>query len=474
LQVFKNHVGFVSGNDKKSVHLHQNKIMPKRILLIGAGRSATVLISYLIQEAEKFDWFVTIGDLNPELAASKIPSMRRAKAVFFDVDNHELRKSLIADHDIVISMLPAHMHVNVAKDCVELKKDMATASYISEEMKQLHEAAVNKGITIINELGLDPGIDHLSAMEILDKLRAEGADIEEFESYCGGLIAPESDNNPWGYKFSWAPRNVVLAGQGSAAKYLEKGNFKYLPYQRLFKNSKRIEITNMGTFDGYANRDSLKYQRAYGLDNAQTIFRGTLRKSGFCEAWHAFVMLGMTDDSYKIEVNPNTSLRAFTNSFLPYDPQLSLEEKICRELQIKIDSEVFKKLEWLELFSERTLIPINSGSPAEILQAILEKKWLLLPDDKDMIVMWHRFVYELNGRKWEKHSWLRVIGKNAVETAMAQTVGLPLGIGVKLLAQGKIAQKGVLMPLTPEFYTPILKELKNYGIQMHEKTIELP
>jgi len=448
--------------------------MPKRILLIGAGRSATVLISYIIQEAEKFDWFITIGDLNPKLAATKIPPSNRARAVFFDVSDSDLRRKLISENDVVVSMLPAHMHVSVANDCVELGKNMATASYISDEMKQLHESAVAKGITIINELGLDPGIDHLSAMEILDNLRAEGARIDEFESYCGGLIAPESDNNPWGYKFSWAPRNVVLAGQGSAAKYLEKGNFKYLPYQRLFKNSKRIEISNIGNFDGYANRDSLKYQKAYGLENANTIFRGTLRKAGFCEAWNALVMLGMTDDSYKVEVNQNTSLRDFTNSFLPFDNQLSLEEKICRELQIKIDSEIYKKLEWLELFSEKTLIPIKSGSPAEILQAILEKKWLLMPDDKDMIVMWHRFVYELNGRKFEKHSWLRVIGKNSVETAMAQTVGLPLGIGVKLLAQGKIAQKGVLMPLTPEFYTPILDELKNFGIELHEETIELP
>lgn len=448
--------------------------MPKRILLIGAGRSATVLISYLIQQAEVMDWFITIGDLNPELAASKIPPTKRAKAVFFDVSNHDLRRKLIAENDVVVSMLPAHMHVSVAKDCVELKKNMATASYISDEMKQLHEVAMAGGITIINELGLDPGIDHLSAMEILDNLREEGAHIEEFESYCGGLIAPESDNNPWGYKFSWAPRNVVLAGQGSAAKYLEKGNYKYLPYQRLFKNSKRIEISEIGTFDGYANRDSLKYQMAYGLENAQTIFRGTLRKAGFCEAWNALVMLGMTDDSYKIKVEDKLSLRDFTNSFLAYDNELQLEDKLCRELSISKNSDVYSKIDWLGLLSKDHFIEKTESSPAEILQSILEKKWLLMPDDKDMIVMWHRFVYQLNGRKFEKHSWLRVIGKNAVETAMAQTVGLPLGIGVKLLAQGKIAQKGVLMPLTPEFYTPILNELKNYGIELREKTIELP
>lgn len=447
--------------------------MSNRILLIGAGRSATVLISYLIQQAEEMDGFITIGDLNPELAAAKIPTTTKAKVVFFDVGNADLRRSLIAENDVVISMLPAHMHVSVAKDCVELGKNMATASYISDEMRQLHESAVDKGITIINELGLDPGIDHLSAMEILDNLRAEGAHIEEFESYCGGLIAPESDNNPWGYKFSWAPRNVVLAGQGSAAKYLEKGNFKYLPYQRLFKNFKRIEISNIGDFDGYANRDSLKYQKAYGLENAKTIFRGTLRKAGFCEAWNALVMLGMTDDSYKIDMKTNISLRDFTNSFLPYDTQLSVEDKLCKELNINKDSAIYKKLDWLGLFNPSELMEDFYGSPAEILQSILEKKWLLLPYDKDMIVMWHRFVYELNGRKFEKHSWLRVIGKNSVETAMAQTVGLPLGIGVKLLVQGKISQKGVVMPLTPEFYTPILSELKSLGIEMHEKTIEI-
>jgi len=445
----------------------------KKILLIGAGRSASTLIEYLLKQAETFSWHITIGELNPEAAKGKTKNSPHASVIAFDAQNDAQRSSVIETHDLVISMLPATMHVPVAKDCIRFKKHMVTASYVSDEMKQLHEEAKAAGVTILNEMGVDPGIDHMSAVKVLDELRSEGADVFHFETFTGGLPAPESDDNPWHYKFFWNPKNVVTAGQGSASKFLHEGTFKYIPYQRVFRRTERVNIPGYGAFEGYANRDSLKYREAYGLQNAKTIYRGTFRRPGFSRAWNVLVQLGATDDSYIMENSENLSNRDFINSFLYYHPSDSVETKVAQQLHIDLDSDEMMRLEWLGLFDAQAKPGIKNASPAQMLLHILEQKWTPAADDKDMIVMWHRFVYTLNGERKEKHAYLVCIGDGPVHSAMSKTVGLPAGIGARLLLENHPGKYGVLIPVSPDFYIPILAELENFGIKAEEKEIAI-
>jgi saccharopine dehydrogenase-like NADP-dependent oxidoreductase len=441
----------------------------KQILLIGAGRSATTLIHYLLEHAETCGWHLTVGDLSEELGRRKVGQHPRASAIAFDVANDDQRRSEIAKADIVISMLPAHMHISVAKDCLDLGKHLTTASYISKEMKLLHDAAEAKGLTFLNEIGLDPGIDHLSAMHLLDGIRAQGGTIEHFESFCGGLVAPESDDNPWNYKFTWNPRNVVLAGQGGAVKFIHNGKYKYIPYHKVFRRTETIQIEGYGKFDGYANRDSLTYREAYGLKDVQTLYRGTLRRPGFSRAWNSFVMLGATDDSYVMEGSEHMTHRDFTNSFLPYSVRDSVELKVAHYLKLDQDDDLMGKLEWLGIFSHEK-VGLRDATPAQILQSILEKKWTMQPTDKDMIVMWHKVGYLLNGQKMVTESSMVVKGDDPENTAMAKTVGLPLAIATRMILEGRITQRGVLLPISPNIYRPVLEELATNGLSFAEKT----
>ncbi len=445
----------------------------RKILLIGAGRSASSLIQYLLQNAAEQNWTVTIAEKDVALAQSKINGSPYAKAVTFDVNDEILRLELIQESDIVISMLPARMHFEVAKDCVALKKHMVTASYISDEMKSLHDEAVKQGVVIMNEIGVDPGIDHMSAMRVIDTIRNEkGGKMHAFETFTGGLIAPESDNNPWHYKFTWNPRNVVLAGQGTAVKFIQEGKYKYIPYHKLFRRTEIIEVKGHGKFEGYANRDSLQYREIYGLHDIPTMYRGTLRKPGFCRAWDCFVQLGATDDSYTLEDSENMTYREFINSFLAYNPNDSVEIKLKHYLNIRQDEiDLWERLEWLDIFSDKK-IGLKNATPAQILQKILEEKWKLEPDDKDMIVMWHRFLYKINNEFKEIHSSMVVKGDDQTYTAMAKTVGIPVAIATKMILNGKITTPGVHLPITKEIYEPVLNELEEYGIQFNEIEVE--
>jgi len=366
--------------------------------------------------------------------------------------------------------LPARFHMEIAELCVVKGKHFVSASYVSDEMKELHTKVENKSLIFLNECGLDPGLDHMSAMKILDEIKSRGGVVEGFESFAGGLIAPNSDNNPWGYKLTWNPRNVVLAGQGSAAKFKQSGSYKYIPYQQVFKRTELIEIEDYGKFEGYANRDSLKYRELYDLKDIKTIFRGTLRRVGFCKAWDKLVTLGMTDDSTVIKNAKGMTYRAFTNLFLAYHPTDSVEVKFYRTLNISQDDFAIKeKMDFLGLFSADK-IDLNQGSPAQILQEILEKRWVLSKVDKDMIVMWHKFKYVENSQKKEIRSSLVVEGESQIKTAMSKTVGLPLGIATKLILKGKIKGRGVMIPTLKELYDPILKELSaDYGVSFEEK-----
>ncbi|PCJ23285.1 MAG: saccharopine dehydrogenase [Flavobacteriales bacterium] len=443
----------------------------KKILLIGAGRSTSSLVQYLLFNAENENWFITIADQSKDLASEAANNHKLAKAIAFDVNNNEERERLIDENDLIISMLPAHMHMSVAQDCIKYKKHMVTASYVSEEMKDLDKDAKAAGIVLMNEIGVDPGIDHLSAMRVIDSIREKGGNLEVFETFTGGLIAPESDNNPWGYKFTWNPRNVVLAGQGTC-KFIQNKQYKYIPYHKLFRRTEVIEIDEYGKFEGYANRDSLQYREIYGLENIPTMYRGTLRKPGFCKSWHYFVKMGLTDDSYTVENSENMTNREFINSFLPYNQTDSVELKFKHYFNIRQDDvEIFDKFVWLGIFEE-TKIGLKDATPAQILQHILEQKWTLAPEDKDMIVMWHRFRYVLNGKDKELHSSMVVKGDDQKYTAMAKTVGLPLAISVKMILNGTISIPGVHVPIIKEIYNPILDELENYGINFVEKEVE--
>jgi len=444
----------------------------KTILIIGAGRSSSTMIKYLLDNSSSMNCKVRVGDMDLTLAQKKINNHPNGEAFQFNALNPDERKKEISAADFVISMLPAMHHIEVAKDCIALKKNVVTPSYVTEAMKSLNEDAKKSGIIILNEIGVDPGIDHLSAKKIIDEIHHKGGKFKSFESYCGGLVAPESDNNPWGYKFSWNPRNVILAGQGGSAKFIRKGQLKYIPYHKLFSRIENISIEGHGDFEGYANRDSLSYRDVYDMENIPTLLRGTLRKKGFCSGWDVFVQLGCTDDSYVMENSENLTWRDYLNSFLDFHSTQSVEEKLCNYLGIKMQSETFEKIKWLGLF-EKEKTGMKNATPAQLLQKKLEEKWKLEPTDKDMIVMFHRFVYNLENKKHELTSSMVYTGKDDVYTAMSDTVGLPVAICTKFILENKITEKGVCLPLEKNIYEPVLKELESFGVKFKERQRDL-
>ena len=364
-------------------------------------------------------------------------------------------------------MLPARMHYLVAESCVHHRTHMITASYVSNEISQLDEQASKTGVLLLNEMGVDPGIDHMSAMKIIDHIRDIGGTLDIFESNTGGLVAPEYDNNSWNYKFTWNPRNVVLAG-ARGARFLHNGKFKYIPYHKIFQRYEIIKVLDLGEFEVYPNRDSLKYKDDYGLHDVSTMFRGTIRRPGFCDAWNALVQLGATDDSYIVEFPGEMTYRDFINSFLAYNVTDPVEDKIASYLGIDRHGKIMQQLEWLGLFVKE-VVPLVNQTPARILQHRLQEKWKLEPGDKDMIVMQHQFEYLLGKERKRVVTSMVVVGKDQYETAMSLTVGLPLGIAAKLILEGKIRATGVKIPVEKIFYEPILNELEEYGIGFVEE-----
>ncbi len=444
----------------------------RKILVIGSGKSTSYLIKYLLDKSETENLHITVGDLNIDTAKALTGSHKNAAAISLDVFDEMSRVEAIKNSDIVISMLPARFHIEVAKNCIEFNKNMVTASYVSEEMQALDADAKAKGLVFMNEIGVDPGIDHMSAMQVIDRIRDKGGKMILFESFTGGLVAPESDNNLWNYKFTWNPRNVVVAGQGGAAKFLQEGTYKYIPYNRLFRRTEFLEVEGYGRFEALANRDSLKYQSVYGLDHVQTLYRGTIRRVGFSRAWNVFVALGMTDDSYTIDDSENMSYRDFVNSFLPYSPTDSVELKFRHQLKIDQDDIVWDKFLELDIFSATKMVELKKATPAQILQKILMDSWTLDAKDKDMIVMYHKFGYELNGKKHQIDATMVTLGEDQTYTAMAKTVGLPVAMATLAILNGKITTPGVQIPISKEVYEPILLELEDYGIKFKE--IEVP
>lgn len=440
----------------------------RKIVVIGAGKSTSFMLDYFLKKSESEQLHITIVDQNADGIADAIKKHPACTFVVLDIFNEKDRIHILSEADIVVSMLPARFHMTIAKDCLALKKHLVTASYVNNDMKTMDAEVKAAGLVFMNEIGLDPGIDHMSAMQIIDRIRNKGGKMLLFESFTGGLVAPESDTNKWNYKFTWNPRNVVLAGQGGAAKFIQEGTYKYIPYHKLFRRTEFMEIEGYGTFEAYANRDSLNYREAYGLHNALTLYRGTMRRVGFSKAWNMFVQLGMTDDSYVVENSEGMSYRDFTNLFLPYSPTDSVELKLRHYLKIDQDDSIWSKLLELNLFNSNKKIALKNATPAQMLQRILEEQWTLAEEDKDMIVMYHKFGYEVNGKKEQIDANMVVLGENRTYTAMAKTVGLPVAMATLLILNGKISTPGVQIPIKKEVYEPILKELATYNVSFKE------
>ncbi len=426
----------------------QKIIALKTILLFGAGKSATVLIDYLLQNATEQKWHILLADVNKEQILQKTNNHPSSEAVAIDITNDIQRSSLIEKADIVISLMPPSLHFLIAKDCVHFSKNLLTASYVDDNIKSLASDISNKNLLFLCEMGLDPGIDHMSAMQLIDNIKMQGGAITSFKSHCGGLVAPESDDNPWHYKISWNPRNVVLAGK-AGAEYKFNHELIKQEYKVLFSNCTQVNINQIGPLAYYPNRDSLSYIPLYHLQNAHTFIRTTLRHPDFCKAWHAIIQAGLTDDSNSIHTNGLTyskwsaSIRSFTNN---HNEQM---------------------LQYLGLF-DQALVPSHAKTSADILQHLLETKLVMQPNDKDMIVMLHEIEYTLGNNHHKIDSCLVVKGENSLRTAMAKTVGLPLGIAAKLILNNTIQLTGLQIPTNQHIYQPVLEELKKFDIKFKE------
>lgn len=442
----------------------------KQILVLGAGRSASSLISYLLEHAQAEQWKVAVADASLDLVLSKTNSHPYAVAIQLDVNNESELQRLIQESDIVISMLPPSLHILAAKICLSRKINLVTASYVSKELEAMGRDVSDSGLLFLNECGLDPGIDHMSAMKIIDHVREQGERIVSFRSYCGGLMSPESNTNPWGYKFTWNPRNVILAGQGGDAVFIRNQTTQRIPYHKLFEQIEHIEIEGLGTLDGYANRDSISYIHPYHLESIEEILRGTLRMPGFCRSWNELVKLSLCNDTLVIPSNVTT----WVELIQWLNPELRLAGNLNDTLSRKMDDSSFSKLVWLGLFTEQPIDP-RSKTPAQALQFLLEEKWKLEAHDKDMIVMQHEFLitntFQAKPRKLV--STLVIKGHDQIHTAMAMTVGLPLAIATKNILSGNIKETGVKIPVHQSIYNPVLKELETYGIRFSEKEIQI-
>ena len=427
----------------------------KQLLLFGAGKSATVLIDYLKQTATQKQWQVTVADLNLAAVQAKVGDHDRVKAVGVSIDDATARQALIREADVVISLLPPALHYIVALDCVAFGKHLLTASYVDDKIRALAGQIREKQVLFLCEMGLDPGIDHMSAMQLIHRIQAKGGHIESFFSHCGGLVAPESDTNPWHYKISWNPRNVVLAGKAGAI-YKENTAVQRRTYEQVFTGCGEVNVQGLGRLAYYPNRDSLSYIPTYGLETAATFKRTTLRYPDFCTGWKMVIDLGLTDETDTVNTD-GLSIAEFLQ-------QRCRDRKVRFEAMSPLLQDQFLFLGW----NDDTLINKGQCCSADVLQFILEKQWVLLPGDKDMVVMLHELGYAMNGTHYRISSSLVVTGEDHIRTAMAKTVGLPLGIAATLLLEGQIRETGLHIPIIPAIYEPVLERLQEQGIVFRE------
>ncbi|WP_298708259.1 saccharopine dehydrogenase C-terminal domain-containing protein [Chitinophaga sp.] len=437
----------------------------KHVLLFGAGKSATVLIDYLLANAPRQKWHITVADNDLMLIKSKIGKSYYATAAAIDVKDPSVRQPLVKETDLVISLLPPALHITVARDCLQFGKNLLTASYVDPEIRQLEKEIEAAGLLFMYEMGLDPGIDHMSAMKLIQSIEKKGGQISCFRSYCGGLISPESNDNPWQYKISWNARNIVLAGS-SGAIYREKGKVKEVPYEHLFDQSKTIQVPGLGKLAWYPNRDSLNYTDIYNLSNIPTFMRATLRYPDFCEGWSAIVKLGLTDDKEKQQTD-KLSYSDWTTRHITTDPSLSAEDNVAQFLGVSSKSKLIRQLKFLGILNG-DLINLGEQTDAGVLQHVLEARLRMEPSDKDMIVMLHEIEFERRNMSTKLSSYMIVQGEDNLRTAMAKTVGLPLGILAKLVLSGQVSLTGLQIPVMPEIYNPVLRELEEFDIRFEE------
>lgn len=433
-----------------------------KIVVLGAGKSSGILLEHLARQTANTPFRLFVADADPQNLEKRVLYLSQVETFCGNLSDPVVLRNLLHDAKAVVSLLPPSMHLTVALCCLDLGVHMFTASYTSAEIKALHVQALSKGILILMECGLDPGLDHMSAMRMIDKLKNEGAQITGFRSFCGGLVAPVSDNNPWGYKITWNPRNVVLAGQGTA-QYLDGGEIKYIPYHQLFKRIQPLTFEGYGEYEAYANRDSISYINLYGLQSASVFLRGTIRKKGFCNAWHQLIQLGLTDDTVQLPRASSMTVQQWVEKFVP------ASQSITDYLGLSPQSEEWTKLNWLGITGQDTPFQRETGTSAEFLQALLEQKWALSTGDRDLVLMQHQVdVKGDDGNSKTIYSTLVLEGQDETRTAMAKTVGLPLAVALLQFLQGNIKIKGVQVPVTEEIYLPILEEVQKEGIIFRE------
>jgi len=431
----------------------------KKILIFGAGKSATCLIDYLCSACKENNWRLLLCDADLLLAQSKISNCKNATAISIDVSNETERIHLIKEADIVISMLPPQLHFLVANDCLNFSKHLLTASYIDERIKSLSKLIEQKGLLFLCEMGLDPGIDHMSAMKIINQVKNQGGKINSFKSHCGGLVSPESDDNPWHYKITWNLSNIVMAGSAGAI-YRSNGKTIEIPYNNIFQDCKVVDVPGLFPLAWYPNRDSLSYTNTYGLNDIDTFIRTTLRHPSFCRGWNKIVNMGFTDLNDHEEIK---NCKTYSDWY-----QLKKNNAKTSLLPDSNEKEFDEQIDYLGLRSNDS-IDTEKNNSASLLQNIMGEKLAMLPHDKDMIVMLHEIGYEINGQNKEVRSTLIVKGEDQKRTAMAKTVGLPLGIAAKLILQKKIKLTGLHIPVLPEIYEPVLSELEANHIKFNEE-----
>jgi saccharopine dehydrogenase-like NADP-dependent oxidoreductase len=439
------------------------------ILVAGAGKSSIYLIHYLLTHASRNKWKIIVADGDAASIAEKTGGSIHAEAAVIDITSAAEREPLVKRADMVVSLMPPHLHIHLAKDCLKHKKNLITSSYISEEMKEMDSAVKAAGLMFMCEMGLDPGIDHMTANKIIHSIQRVAGSIKSFKSYCGGLIAPEYDNNPWHYKFTWNPKNVITAGLGGA-KYLDKGKHVELPYEHMFENNKKIQVNGVGPLAFYPNRDSLRYLDLYDVPDVKTFMRATLRHASFCKGWNSLLTLGLTSTEDKFDSRGGT-YASWVKEKTGYSNSLSLQEHVARKLDVKADDKLMHMLAWLGLFADKQL-PKDKHSSADVLLDLLLDKWKMEPADKDMIVMQHEIGYVHKGRNITLTSSMVLKGENSEYSAMAKTVGLPMAMLARLVLNKKIEiPTGVLLPNMASVYRPLLTELAHHGIVFEDEVV---
>jgi saccharopine dehydrogenase-like NADP-dependent oxidoreductase len=438
------------------------EVCVKNILVLGAGLVARPLVHYLLDQP---DFHVTVASRTLSKAEDLVGGRPNGTALAFDItQDGERLGELVAQTDVAISMLPYIYHIQVAEACIEHSAHLVTTSYVKEEMQALDEAAREAGIILLNEIGLDPGIDHMSAMRIIDAIHDEGGKIVGFRSYCGGLPAPEANTNPYGYKFSWSPRGVLLAGRNEA-RYLEDGEVVEVPNERLFATRHTVPVGEIGELDAYPNRDSLPYIERYAIPEVRTMYRGTLRYPGWCETWETFVNLGLLDLKEREDLEGMT-FRQLMAALLDRPEAEDLERELAERLDVDPESEVMERFRWLGLLDD---VPVPAQRTIlDVLANCMQEKLQYEEGERDMIVLLHDFVAQYPDRQEHITSTLLDFGIPGGDTAMARTVGLPAAIATRFILEGDINLTGVHIPVIPEIYDPVLDELEQLGVQMEE------